>query len=171
MAGVLQIHEMTGTNTGTDKTSGTVRFKAADNVTVDDADRLQIGGATTYSYIKQLRAYASSAPDTDFTNLEAYTDGGTFSNSVTCMYDVTWTNSVGSFTANVTNSIIGGVDLFTKVTGARIDMNSWDAAWTAGEASVSSYYGSTLRLQLAVGSDANPGTLVAETLTFSYDET
>ena len=69
MAGVLQIHEMTNTNTGTDKTSGTVRFKAADNVTVDSADRLQIGGSTTYSYTKQLRGYVSSAPDTDFSNL------------------------------------------------------------------------------------------------------
>ena len=165
MAGVLQIHEMTAAAAGTDKTSGTVRFKAADNVTVDNANRLQIGGTTSFSYTKHLKGYVSSAPDTDFSNLEAYTDGGTFANSVTCQYVHTQ-----SWSANVTTDI-SGTDLFTKVTGARIDMNSWDLSWTSGEATVSSYYGSTLRLQLAVGSDANPGTLVAETLTFSYDET
>ena len=163
MAGVLQIHEMTGEAAGTDKTSGTVRFKAADNVTVDSANRLQIGGATTYSYTKTLRGYVSSAPDTDFSNLEAYTDGGTFSNSVTCQYDVTWT-----WVANVTTNI-AGADVFTKTAGATIDMNSWDTTWTAGEAT--GYWGTNLRLQLAVGSDATPGTLTAETLTFSYDET
>ena len=163
MAGVLQIHEMTNTNTGTDKTSGTVRFKAADNVTVDDANRLQIGGSTTYSYTKHLRGYVSSAPDTDFSNLEAYTDGGTFANSVTCQYTVT-----NTWSANVTTNI-SGTDLFTMTAGNKIDMNSWDATWTAGEAT--GYWGSNLRVQLAVGSDAAPGLLVGETLTFSYDET
>ena len=163
MAGVLQIHEMTGAAAGTDKTSGTVRFKAADNVTVDSADRLQIGGVTTYSYTKHLKGYVSSAPDTDFSNLEAYTDGGTFSNSVTCQYIHTQ-----SWSANV-NTDISGADLFTKTAGAKIDMNSWDATHTAGQSPA--YWGDVLQLQLAVGADAAPGTLTAETLTFSYDET
>ena len=163
MAGVLQIHEMTGAAAGTDKTSGTVRFKAADNVTVDSANRLQIGGTTSFSYTKHLKGYVSSAPDTDFSNLEAYTDGGTFANSVTCQYVHTQ-----SWSANVTTDI-SGTDLFTKVTGARIDMNSWDATFLA--ASVTGYWGDVLKLQLAVGADAAPGQLVAETLTFSYDET
>ena len=163
MAGVLQIHEMTGEAAGTDKTSGTVRFKAADNVTVDSADRLQIGGVTTYSYTKHLKGYVSSAPDTDFSNLEAYTDGGTFSNSVTCQYIHTQ-----SWSANV-NTDISGTDLFTKTAGAKIDMNSWDATHTAGQSPA--YWGDVLQLQLAVGADAAPGTLTAETLTFSYDET
>ena len=163
MAGVLQIHEMTGEAAGTDKTSGTVRFKNADNVTVDDANRLQIGGATTYSYTKHLKGYVSSAPQTDFSNLEAYTDGGKFANSVTCLYIHTQT-----WVANVTTSILGA-DLFTKTAGAKIDMNSWDTTHTAGQSPA--YWGDVLQLQLEVGTDATPGTLTAETLTFSYDET
>ena len=72
MAGVLQIHEMTNTNTGVDKTSDTVRFKSADETSVDANNRLQIPAAgTDYSYTKQLRGYVSSAPDTDFSNLQA----------------------------------------------------------------------------------------------------
>ena len=163
MAGVLQLHEMTSSVGGTDKTSGTVRFKAADDVTVDSADRLQIGGSTSYSYTKHLKGYVSSAPDTDFSNLEAYTDGGTFDNSVTCLYIHTQT-----WVANVTTSILGA-DLFTKTAGAKVDMNSWDITHTAGQSPA--YWGDVLQLQLAVGSDANPGTLDGETLTFSYDET
>lgn len=45
MAAVVQIHEMSAASVGVDKTSGTVRFKAADNSTVDTNDRLQIPGA------------------------------------------------------------------------------------------------------------------------------
>jgi hypothetical protein len=45
MAATVQIHEMSAMATGVDKTSGTFRFKAADNNTVDTNDRLQIPGA------------------------------------------------------------------------------------------------------------------------------
>jgi len=166
MAGVLQIHEMTNTNTGVDKTSDTVRFKSADETTVDASNRLQIPAASTaFSYTKALRGYVSSAPDTDFSNLKAYTDGGGFSNTITCQYDVTWT-----WVANVTTDI-SGADVFTKTSkeGSEIDMNSWDATWTAGEGT--GYWGSNLRLQLEVDNTATPGTLSAEVLTMSYDET
>jgi len=171
MAGVLQIHELTDTNTGVDKTSDTVRFKSADTTSVDESDRLQIPASnTSYSYTKQLSAYVSSAPDTDFSNLQAYSDGGEFSNTVAVIYDVTWTD--GTFLTNVTDSIKPSTDLFTKTVGDAysIDMNSWDATWTAGEGT--GYWGSFLRLQMAVHTSATPGTLSpAETLTFSYDET
>ena len=35
MAATVQIHEMTAADTGVDKTDGTVRFKSADETTVD----------------------------------------------------------------------------------------------------------------------------------------
>ena len=165
MAGVLQIHEMTNTNTGVDKTSDTVRFKSADETTVDATNRLQIPAAgTDYGYTKHLRGYVSSAPDTDFSNLQAYSDGGGYSDTwVGVGYDVTQT-----FATN-TDADISGTDLFTKTAGAAIDMDSWDTTWTAGEGT--GYWGSNLRLQMSVGNGASPGTLVAETLTLSYDET
>jgi len=165
MAGVLQIHEYTDTDTGDDKTSDTVRFKSADETTVDATNRLQIPGAgTDYSYTKQLRGYVSSAPDTDFSNLEAYSDGTSgFGTGVGVQYDVQ-----ENFAAN-TDADISGTDIFTKTSGAPVDMNSWDATWTAGEGT--GYWGSILRLQMTVASTASPGTLTAETLTFSYDET
>ena len=165
MAGVLQIHEVTNTNTGVDKTSDTVRFKSADETSVDANNRLQIPAAgTDYSYTKQLRGYVSSAPDTDFSNLQAYSDGGGFSDTwIGINYDVQQTFQTQ------TDNDISGTDLFTKTAGAAIDMDSWDTTWTAGEGT--GYWGSNLRLQMSVGSGASPGTLTAETLTFSYDET
>lgn len=163
--GTIQIHEMTATDAGTDKTSGTVRFKFADETTVDANNRCEIpSGAEDFSYTKQLRAYVSSAPDTDFTNLEAYTDGSGFSDgALTVEYDV-----VQTWAANI-SSDISGTDLFTKTSGATIDMDSNDTQWTDGDGT--GYWGDNLRTQLGILSTASPGTLTAETLTFSYDET
>ena len=165
MAATVQIHEVTATNTGVDKTSGTVRFKSADETTVDTSNRLQIpAGAEDFSYTKQLRAYVSVVPDTDLTNLEAYTDGAGFSDAaITVEYDV-----VQTFAAN-TDADISSTDLFTKTDGATIDMDSNDTVWLNGDGV--GYWGDNLRLQMGVLNTASPGSLTAETLTFSYDET
>jgi len=163
--GTIQIHEMTATDTGYDKTSATVRFKAANNTAYDTNDRLQIQtAAVTYSYTKHLAAYVSVAPDTDFTNLQAYSDGSNdFGTGIGVQYDVS-TDTVTQTDAN-----ISGTDLFTKTSGAAIDMDSADTQWTDGDST--GYWGSFLRLQMSVTTTASPGTLTAETLTFSYDET
>lgn len=164
MAATVQIHEMSAITTGVDKTSDTVRFKSTDITTVDASDRLQIPGAgTDYSYTKQLRAYISVAPDTDLTNLEAYSDGSNdFGTGVGVQYDTS-----GSFTAQ-TDANISSTDLFTKTAGAAIDMDVTND--TSGKTDTG-YYADILRLQMTVASTASPGTLSAETLTFSYDET
>lgn len=165
MAATVQIHEVTATNTGVDKTSGTVRFKSADETTVDTSNRLQIpSGAEDFSYTKQLRAYVSVVPDTDLTNLEAYSDGGGFSDGALSVdYDV-----VETFSANV-DTDIAGTDLFSKTDGATIDMDVNDTIWLNGDGV--GYWGDNLRLQMGILNTADPGTLTAETLTFSYDET
>lgn len=165
MAATVQIHEVSATNTGVDKTTGTVRFKSADETTVDSNNRLQIPGAgTDYSYTKQVRAYVSGAPDTDLTNLQAYSDGANgFGDGVGVQYDVQQTFQTQ------TDSDISGTDLFTKTAGDAIDMDSNDTQWTDGDGT--GYWGDNLRLQMSVSSTAQPGTLSAETLTFSYDET
>ncbi len=47
MAASVQVRELNGAGeTGTDKTSGTVRFKKADNATVDLAGRTAIAAAS-----------------------------------------------------------------------------------------------------------------------------
>lgn len=165
MAATVQIHEVTATNTGVDKTSGTVRFKSANETTVDTNNRLQIPVAgTDYSYTKQLRVYVAGAPTVDLTNLQAYSDGTSgFGTGIGVQYTVNQTFQTQ------TDADISGTDLFTKTSGAAIDMDANDTQWTDGDGT--GYWGDNLRLQMTVASTASPGTLTAETLTFSYDET
>lgn len=164
MAATVQIHEMTALAAGTDKTSGTVRFKTADDQTVDTNARMQVPDAgTNYSYTKQLRFYFSTGPSVDITNLRAYSDGSnTFGNGVGVQY----TLPGNTWGANI-NTNISGTDLFTKTSGSPIDMD----ATNTGPHTSTGYKGDLLRLQLTVASTASPGTLTAEQLTFAYDET
>jgi hypothetical protein len=165
MAGVLQIHEMTDTDTGVDKTSGTVRFKSADETNTGTTNKLTItDGAEDFSYTKQLRAYVETVPSVVFENLIAYTDGDGFADAaLTVEYDVdeTWA-------ANV-DTDIAGTDLFTKVDTDAISLDTSDTEHLNGDGQ--GYWGEHLRLQLGILSTADPGTLTAETLTFAYDET
>lgn len=164
MAATVQIHEVSSTTTGVDKTSGTVRFKTADNSTVDTNSRMQIPGAgTNYSYTKQLRFYFVSGPSTDITNLCAYSDGANgFGTGIGVQYTlpgVTWG-------ANIDTNI-SGTDLFTKTAGANIDLDTVSTGPHTG----TGYKGDLVRLQMTVASTASPGALTPETMTFSYDET
>lgn len=163
MAATVEVHEMTAADTGTDKTDGTVRFKSADETSVDINNRLTIpSSGTNYSYTKQLQLNVSVAPDTDLQDLEAYSDGTSgFGTGVDVQYD-----TAGSFASNV-DTDIAGTDLFTATSAAPIDMD----ATNTGPHTGTGYQGDLLRLQMSVADTAEPGTLTAETLTFSYTET
>ena len=160
MAATVHIHEMTALTTAFDKTSDTVRFKSADETTVDTNNRLQIpGSGTDYSYTKQLRFYVQSEPSVDISNLEAYSDGNNdFGTGVGVQYDTT-----NSWSAN-TDTDISGSDLFATDSGSTIALGTTDYSGTG-------YKESLLRLQMSVADTASPGALSAETLTFEYDET
>jgi hypothetical protein len=166
MAATVQIHEMTAAAAGTDKTSGTIRFKAADNQTVDTADRLQIPAAgSIYSYTKHARFYFSTAPSVDIQNLRAYSDGSNgFGTGVGVQYDVPG-GGLGTF-PNI-NTTITGTDLFTKTSGSPVDLD----AINTGPHTGTGYKGDHIRMQMSVASTASPGQLTAETLTMAYDET
>lgn len=156
----VQIHEMTGSAAGANKTSGTVRFKAADNTTVDNYDRLQVPpSGTTYSYTKQIKVYFNTAPSVDIANLRAYTDGNNnFGTGIGVQYDVQ-----SSWEANI-NTNIAGTNLFSKTQGSPINLG--DGPYTG-----TGYKGSFLRMQMTVASTASPGLLTAEQVTVAYDET
>ena len=71
MTAVIKIFELTASMAGTDKTASTVRFKLADNQTVDSNDPITIPSDNYIrkSYSKQLRLYCATAPDTQIDNL------------------------------------------------------------------------------------------------------
>ena len=163
MAADVQIHEMTGNSAGVNKTSGTVRFKSANETSVDANNRLQIpASGTTYSYTKQLRFYFNTAPSVDIRNLRAYTDGtNNFGTDVGVQYTLS-----SAFSANV-NTNISGTNIFTKTAGSPISMD----ALNTGPHTSTGYKGDFLRIQMSITSSSVPGQLTAETLTFAYDET
>ena len=47
MAATMEIHEMSGADAGTDKTSGTIRFKDADDAIVDTSNPLVVPATDT----------------------------------------------------------------------------------------------------------------------------
>lgn len=166
MGATVQIHEMTGAAAGVDKTSGTIRFKSADNTTVDTSDRLQIPpSGTIYSYTKHARFYFEVGPSVDIQNLRCYTDGSNdFGTGVDVQYDVP-AGGLGTF-PNI-NTNIAGTDLFTKVSGSPVDLD----AINTGPHSGTGYKGDHIRMQMSIAATAGPGQLTPETLTFAYDET
>lgn len=163
MAAIIEIHEMTGQSAGANKTSGTVRFKSADNTTVDTNDRISIpGSGTTYSYTKQLRFYFSTAPSVDIQNLRAYSDGtNNFGTGVSVNADNT-----NAFGTNQ-NTSVGGTNVFTYNSGAPLDLDTTNAGPHTG----TGYKGDFMRMQMGVASTASSGQLTAEQITFAYDET
>lgn len=167
MAATIQIHEMSALATGSDKTSSTVRFKAADNATVDAADPIVIPtSGETYSYTKKLRAYMEAPPSVQVSNLRWYTDGA---NGFGTGVGVTVKNLGVTWGDNYNTAQSGGADLFGKTSESPLDGDATDS----GEfvpADDNSYIGDLIELQMSVSSEATQGALSAETLTFAYDE-
>lgn len=164
MVATMKIYEMSATLAGTDKTSSTVRFKMADDATVDSNNPITIPTDSYIrgSYHKQLRLYCATAPDTSIDNLRAYSDGA---NGYGTGISVNASNVGITWSANAT-SVLGTNDLFGYTSGAPINMDGTDtAAITA-----TGFGGDILKLQMTVASTASSGTLSAETLTFAYDE-
>jgi len=164
MTAAMKIYELSALAAGTDKTNATVRFKMADNVTVDNNNPMVIPTSATdnRSYSKQLRFYCATAPDTQIDNLEAYTDGSESWTGVT----VEASNVATAFAANATAAITNATDLFNFTSGSAFDMD----AQSGGTVTATGFCGDIMKLQMVVASDASSGALTAETLTFSYDE-
>lgn len=162
MVATVQIHELNGTGTtATDKTSGTVRFKSADNATADTSDPISIpDSGFQYSYEKELRLDITAAPDTQITNPVLYSDGGGFSGTSV------WLGVQGVTTYKVpaagTNTT-GYSDLFGYVSTASLVLGTLTATATG-------YIGNFVRMLMRVHSSATQGALTAETLTVAYDE-
>ena len=167
MAATIEIHEMSAAESGTDKTSDTVRFKDADNATVNASNPLVIPAeGSIYSYTKKLRPYMEDAPDTSISNIRWYTDG---TNSFGAGVSVTCKNIGVTFGTQYKTAMEGGADLFGKTSASPLDGDGTDAGPFV-PADVDTYIGDIIELQMAVASTAAHGTLTAETLTLAYDE-
>lgn len=160
MAATVQIVEKNGTGADqTNKASGTVRFKTADDATVDSSDPITIpDSGFNFSYEKYLRLDITVAPDTQITNPVLYSDGGAFSTNV-------WVGvQTNTYAAPALGTATDGyTDLFTYVSTASLVLG-------AGTYTGTGEFGEHAKMLMRVASTASPGSLTAETLTFAYDE-
>jgi hypothetical protein len=163
MAATVKIVEKNGAGgTQTDKTSGTIRFKNADNATVDTADRMIVpASGYDYSYEKWLRLQVDVAPSVDIANVKFYTDGTNgFGTGVTL-----WAKAVSSYsTPAEATATTGYADAFTYTSAAPLSLGAGPYTGTGEK-------GDHAVLMLRVADTASPGTLTSETLTFAFDET
>ena len=165
MVATVIINEKNGAGeTATDKTSGTIRFKNADNATVDTVNPMVIpASGQDYSFEKWLRLNISVAPDTNISNLQAYSDGTSgFGTGVN-----TWYKTLGTFaTPAEATATAGYTDFFAATSGSPIDMDATNTGPFTGTGDVGDY----LVMMMEVASTATQGTLTSETLTVSFDE-
>lgn len=182
---------------GTDGTPGTeqdvdglgppnIRFKVADNATIDTADPIPIPGAgTNYSYWKQIYLYCDLPDGNSLDNLKFYSDGtNSFGTGVDLMVGGQFPvknsgASTGYEVADTTDEMVSGTANHSGITSSAsvftYDSGSPLTGPTISEAgSVIDATGETsnyLVFQMNVASTASPGELpVDETLTIQYDE-
>lgn len=168
MAATVEIHEMSASQTGFDRTGQQIRFYSA-NVTATNALTNPItipGAASDHSYTKQLRFYiGATGPSNYIASLKFYSDGTLWGGATASRVLVEYDTQGQTWAANVDTAING-----TDVKNATLAAPATLCVNTATFSGTTTYHGALLRLQMEVGYQASPGTLGNETLTFQYDE-
>jgi hypothetical protein len=184
MAATVGIYEWNGTGpigTRTQKDGGTVRFKNADDSTVDLNNPLQVPGAgQEYSFEKWLRLRITDAGGfTQVDNLRSYSDGANnFGTGIKMWYALAgsyMTPVVPPEASDPPQSAAAGSpledmsDWFATTSGAPADMDAINTGpFTDG--SPAEDIGDFLVLVMEVETTAGQGVTPSETLTFAYDE-
>ena len=157
----------------TAKTSGIIRFKNADDATVDNADPLIVPGSNReYSFEKFLRAEITVVPDVEITNLEFYMDGA---NGYTAGIKL-WGRGIAAYTTPavptetndppeipVGGTPVAATDAFTWTSGAPLVLG-------AGPFSAAADIGNYLDLVMEVEIGTVNGASGDEVATWEYDE-
>jgi hypothetical protein len=162
MAATVQILEKNGAGgTGTDKTSGNIRFKNADNATVDTSNPMvKPGAGVDYSFEKWIRFNVSGGTYTEITNVKAYMDGGNGLGTGVTLY----AKAVASYaTPAEASSVSGYTDAFTYTSGSPLTLGAGPFTSTGEKAD-------HLVMMLTVGTTASGGITPSETLTLAWDE-
>ena len=182
MAATVNIYEWTSAAVQTVKTSGTIRFKNANDAAVDLNDPLAVpsAGGRDYSFEKWLRLRIDAPGGfTQISNLRAYSDGaGGFGAGIKA-----WYATAGAFMAPVQpdegldpprTAAAGSPqeamsDLFGATAASPIDLDALNPGPFA-DGSPAEWIGDFLVLVMEVEDSAANGVLPTETLTFAWDE-
>lgn len=157
-----------------------IRFKQADNPTIDAVNPIPITASTTvYSYWKSLYLKCDTAPSTQVDNIKFYTDGTGFGTGITLnVADEMPTHNSGATTGYVPAA--SAVSMITNYTGVTAVTSAFSYNSGSAKTITISEAGAIINaqnettdyviLQMVVIDTASPGDLANETLTFQYDE-
>lgn len=162
MVATVQIVEKNGASPVlTDKTSGTIRFKNADNATVDTANPMvKPASGTDYSFEKWLRMNVTGGTYTEITNVKAYSDGANGLGTGVGLH----AKAVAAYaTPAEAVATTGYTDFFTYTSGAALALG-------AGPFSSTGEKGDHLVMIMTVADTASGGVTASETLTVAWDE-
>ena len=162
MAATVQIVEKNGAGgTKTDKTGGTVRFKNADNSTVDLLNPMvKPGAGSDWSFQKWLRLNITGGTFTQISDIRAYTDGSSGLGTGINL----WGKAVASYATPAEETASAGyANMFTYTSGAALSLGAGPFTGTGEK-------GAHLVMALEVQSSAAGGLTPSETLTIAWDE-
>jgi len=162
MVATVLIREKNGAGeTATDKTSGTIRFKNADDSAVDLNNPLvRPPSGTEYSFEKWLRVKLDAPPSDRISNINFYMDGSKTWSAGIALYVKT---TASYATPAEATAVTGYVDAFTYNSGSPLAVG-------ASNYSATGDVGSYLVMVMTVDNTVVPGVLTGETMTISYDE-
>jgi len=162
MAATVQLVEKNGAGgTTTDKTGGTIRFKTADNSTVDlVAPIVKPASGSNWSFEKWLRLNITGGTFSQITNVGVYSDG---SSGLGTGINI-WAKAVTTYaTPALGTASTGYANFFTFVTGSRLSLGAGPFTGTGEK-------GDHCVMLAEVTSTASGGLTPSETLTLAWDE-
>ncbi len=162
MPATVQIIEKNGAGgTPTDKTSGNIRFKNADNSTVDLLNPMvKPPSGSDWSFEKWLRLNVTGGSYTQITNVKFYTDG---SSGLGTGVNV-WAKAVATYATPAEGTASTGyANAFTYTSGSSLSLG-------AGPFTSTGEKGDHCVLLCEVTSAASGGLTPSETITFAWDE-
>lgn len=161
MVATVTIVEKNGAGgTPTDKTSGAIRFKNADDATVDNNNPMvKPPSGTDFSFEKWLRLNFAGTY-TQATNLRMYMDGSNGLGTGIGLY----AKAVATFaTPAEATATTGYADAFTYTSGSALSLGAGPLTGTGEK-------GDHAVMIMTVGSTASQGVTPGETITFGWDE-
>lgn len=178
MAADVEIRELNGVSPGTPtvKTSGTIRFKNADDANVDLNDPIvRPGSGTNYSYWKVIRLYIDSpGPTGSITSPRAFSDSTpNFGTDVTMKAGgrAAYLQPANTDISSEGSWATTPDDFFGFTSGSPLALDVGNPPGGGGYTGTTTYIADFLVMQAAVGTGASPGLTPSETLTIAYDET
>jgi hypothetical protein len=170
MAATTYVHVFNGAGpSATDITSTEIRFKRADNNTVDALTPVPIPAASeVFSWRKSTKLYIATSPSAYIRNLRFFSSGTALGTGIT-HYVVASASYVQGSSSDETSKIGSGIDSTTYTSGSPLTINAGDVILTGG--SIPGYGTQDyLVQQIGVASTASAGVSGTRTYTLRYDE-